>query len=126
MAPRALVAASVLLTTLTVSSLAAALQQPDGTTIPVGAGLQGLFDSRGEAISALANAATTPETFIPSCSLTFEVLQRNAGFSNSFGWYNVTGSKPTAADLHEFLSCTDNVGTTKVLDIKNDPAWAGG
>lgn len=111
---------------LTCSSLAAALQQPDGTTIPVGPSLQTLFDGRGEAVNALANAATTPETFIPSCSLTFEVIQRNAGYSNSFGWYNVTGTKPTAADLHEFLACNDPVGTIKVLDIKNDPAWAGG
>jgi MYXO-CTERM domain-containing protein len=107
-------------------AVALALQQPDGTVIPVGPSLQALFDSRGEAISALNDAATTPETFTPSCQLTFEVLQRNAGYQNSFGWYNVTGTKPTAADLHEFIACNDPVGTIKVLDIKNDPAWTGG
>lgn len=108
------------------SSHALALTQPDGTTIPVGNGLQDMFNGRGENINALTDAATTPETFIPSCGLTFTVLQRNAGYQNSFGWYNVTGQPPTQADLHEFLLCTDGVGTTKVLDIKNDPNYLGG
>ncbi len=115
-----------LLTTLAAQASAFALSQPDGTVIPTGNGLQGLFDSRGEMISALNDAAILPETFIPSCGLTFTVLQRNAGYQNSFGWYNVTGQKPLDSELHEFLSCTDAVGTVKVLDIKNDPAYAGG
>jgi hypothetical protein len=105
---------------------AEALTQPDGTPIPQGNGLQGLFDSRGEAINALAEANTVPETFVPSCSLTFEVLQRNAGYQNSFGWYNVTGSPPTPDQLHEFLLCTDGVGTVKTLNIKLDPGYLGG
>lgn len=108
------------------SHAAAALSQPDGTPIPVGGSLQGLFTSRGEAINALNDAATTPETFTPSCGLTFEVLQRNAGYKNSFGWYNVTGQKPPLSDHHEFLSCNDGVGTVKTLDIKKDPAYLGG
>ncbi|MBI4953120.1 MAG: DUF4114 domain-containing protein [Myxococcales bacterium] len=102
------------------------LVQPDNTTIPVGPSLQDLFNARGESIDALADASVTPETFTPGCALTFEVLQRNAGYMNSFGWYNVTGQKPADAELHEFLACTDGVGTVKVLDIKNDPAYAGG
>ncbi len=109
-----------------VPALAYALQQPDGTVIPTTNSLQVLFDGRGEAINALNDAATTPETFTPSCELTFEVLQRNAGYQNSFGWYNVTGVKPTPAELHEFIACNDAVGTVKVLDIKSDPNWAGG
>ena len=111
---------------LTLAPEASAVVQPDGTTIPQGAGLAGLFQSRGEAIDAVGDAAVTPETFIPSCGLTFTVLQRNAGYQNSFGWYNVTGQPPQLADLHEFLACTDAVGTSKVLDIKNDPAYLGG
>ena len=105
---------------------ALALNQPDGTTIPVGPSLQDLFSSRGEQIDALADAAILPETYVPSCALTFEVLQRNAGYMNAFGWYNVTGARPGAADLHEVLRCTDGVGTVKTVDIKNDPAYAGG
>ncbi|MBM4358513.1 MAG: DUF4114 domain-containing protein [Deltaproteobacteria bacterium] len=108
------------------ASPAHALKQPNNVEIPVGAGLQGLFDSRGEAINSLADAAATPETFTPTCQLEFEVLQRNAGYKNAFGWYNVTGSKPALADLHEFLSCNDPVGTKKVLNIKKDPAYLGG
>ena len=117
-------AASVL--ALLAAPSAQAFQQPDGTTIPTGSGLQGLFDGRGEAINAVADANVVPETFTPACALTFEVLQRNAGYKNSFGWYNVTGAKPAAADLHEFLSCNDGVGAKKVLDIKADPAYKGG
>lgn len=106
---------------------ARALNQPDGTPIPQGNGLQGLFVSRGEAIDALADAQVVPETFIPACSLTFEVLQRNAGYQNAFGWYNVTGSAPAIGDLHEFLKCSDGVGTVKPFpSIKNDPAYLGG
>ena len=114
------------LAALAVASPALALTQPDGTTIPTGNSLQALFSGRGENLSALGDALTIPETFVPSCGLTFEVLQRNAGYMNSFGWYNVTGQPPTLGDLHEFLACTDGVGTVKTLAIKNDPAYAGG
>lgn len=103
-----------------------AITQPDGTPIPAGNGLQGLFDQRGEAINALSDAQITPETFIPACALSFTVLQRNAGYKNAFGWYNVTGQAPTLSDLHEFLLCSDDIGVTKVLDIKKDPAYLGG
>ena len=116
----------VLFSLVALASTASALQQPDGTTIPVTASLQNLFTSRGETIDALNDAVTVPETFTPSCGLTFEVLQRNAGFQNSFGWYNVTGVKPLPSELHEFLACNDPVGTVKVLNIKSDPGYAGG
>jgi hypothetical protein len=123
---RRILSLSMVLSAVVFAPPAAALQQPDNTTIPVGSSLQDLFTSRGEGINALADAAITPQTFVPSCGLTFTVLQRNAGYKNSFGWYNVTGSKPSVGELHEFLSCNDPVGFTKVLDIKNDPAYAGG
>ncbi|MFO0555049.1 MAG: DUF4114 domain-containing protein [Polyangiaceae bacterium] len=104
-----------------------ALGQPDGTPIPQGNGLQGLFDSRGENINALGAASAVPETFLPACSLTFEVLQRNAGYQNAFGWYNVTGAPPSLSDLHEFIKCSDPLGTVVPLpNIKQDPAYLGG
>jgi MYXO-CTERM domain-containing protein len=110
-----------------VASSAHALNQTNGgPQIPTTGSLQQLFTMRGENIDALKDALTVPETFVPSCGLTFNVLQRNAGNKNSFGWYNVTGSKPTVADLHEFLSCADPVGTVKTLNIKNDPGYKGG
>lgn len=112
---------------LLTSSSAWALDQPDGTPIPQGAGLQGLFNTRGESIDALGAAANTPETFQPGCTLTFEVLQRNAGYQNAFGWYNVTGSSPALADLHEFIKCSDAIGTiTPLPNIQLDPSYLGG
>lgn len=115
-------AASLALT----ATRAEALQQPDGTVIPTTAFLQNMFNGRGETINALNDAVTLPETFTPSCALTFEVVARNAGFDNSFGWYNVTGQKPANAELYEFLACSDDVGTVKALDIRNDPRYTGG
>lgn len=124
---RRLIASLISLAPLTLSSTGIALTQPDGTVIPQGAGLADMFVSRGEGINALSDAQIIPETFVPSCSLTFEVLQRNAGYQNAFGWYNVTGSAPSIADLHEFLECSDPIGTIKPLpNIKNDPAYLGG
>jgi len=119
-------ALGLVLASLTGGGAALALNQPDGTQIPVGPNLQSLFTSRNEQISALNDAAVLPETFVPSCALTFTVLQRNAGNKNSFGWYNVSGGPPALQDLHEFLTCNDAVNTTKILDIKNDPAYLGG
>ena len=117
----------IFFTVVTVATThALALNQPDGTQIPVGNGLQDLFNNRGENINAFTEAATTPETFIPSGVLTFTVLQPQAEYQKSFGWYNVTGQPPTQADLHEFLLCTDGVGTAKTLNIKNDPNYLGG
>lgn len=118
--------ATTLLAALTPSLAAAQVVQPDGTQVPVAGLLQSTFDARGEQIDAVADAAITPETFTPSCGLTFEVLIRNAGYANSFGWYNVAGSEPGLDQLYEFLTCTDPVGTVRVLDIRNDPRWAGG
>ncbi len=86
----------------------------------------GHLTAEGEMIDPATDASTTPETFTPQCALTFKVVARDAGFNNSFGWYNVTGSKPAVADLNEFLTCSDGVGTVKQLDIRNDPRWAGG
>lgn len=111
---------------LGVSGEASALMQPNGKVIPVGPSLQNLFNMRMEGINALSEAAITPQRFRPACEVKFEVLQRNAGYRNSFGWYNVTGVKPTLAELHEILKCSDLVGTKKAVSIKTDPAYLGG
>lgn len=105
---------------------ARALSQPDGTVIPQTQNLVNYLNAEGETINPLTDAATTPETFVPQCALTFNVIARGAGQMNSFGWYNVTGQKPGLAQLYEFITCSDAPGTVKVLDIKNDPRYAGG
>lgn len=117
---------------------AAALQQPNGTTIPVIDGnvttcsdknVQVCLNAEegGPTINALSAAAVTPETYKPICSLTFKVIARGAGYKNTFGWYNVVpGSKPPDSDLHSFLECNDGPGTSKVLSIKASPYYKGG
>lgn len=74
-----------------------------------------------------ADAATTPETFRPTCPLTFTVLTRGqARFANAFGWYNVTGSPPQPSDLHTMLDCKAAAGTKVVLDLRGNPDYKGG
>jgi hypothetical protein len=73
------------------------------------------------------DGAITPETFRPSCALTFTVITRGtAMFRDVFGWYNVTGSAPATSDLHPMLACGDTAGKSVVLDIQKDPAYRGG
>ncbi len=116
---------------MAVAAPAAALSQPDGTVIPQGNALRNFlraqsYGGQPESIDPLTDAATTPERFKPGCTLTFTVIGRGAGQNNSFGWYNVTGSKPKKSELYEFLTCSDGVGTVRQLDIASDPRWAGG
>ncbi len=108
------------------ATTAFALTQPDGSPIPSNGNLKSYLDGEGEAIDPASAVAITPQTFDPTCSLTFKVIARGGGQINSFGWYNVTGQKPASSDLHEFLGCKDGVGTTKTLNIKTDPAYKGG
>jgi hypothetical protein len=69
----------------------------------------------------------TPETYTPTCALTFEVVSRGtARFKNIFGWYNVTGQRPADTDLVPMIDCDTAPGTEVVLDVRNDPRWAGG
>jgi len=71
--------------------------------------------------------AVTPETFMPTCPLTFTVLTRGtARFENAFGWYNATGSRPTPDQLYVMLDCNAQVGSDVVLDVRSDPRYTGG
>ncbi len=134
MAVRVLAAACL----ITTSATARALTQSDGTPIPVidpavtvcsDKNVQVCLDGEEGAhtFDAMAAAAITPETYTPACALTFRVLARGAGYRNTFGWYNVVpGAKPPDSDLHSFLECSDDVGTTKSLDIRSSPYYKGG
>lgn len=83
--------------------------------------------SKYDGLDPYAEAATTPETFRPTCALTFTVTSRGtAMFKDVFGWYNVTGSKPDPSDLHPMLGCTDGTGANVVLDLSKEPAYKGG
>jgi len=73
------------------------------------------------------DGALTPETFQPTCPLTFTLLSRGtARFHDAFGWYNAGTTPPAASDLHVMLDCNEPPGTPVVLDVENDPAWQGG
>ena len=123
---------------------ARALTQPGGTVqIPTDDEVQNAIASRCdpadplrcETVEPRLTGAVTPETFRPECSLTFTVLVRMSDYDNSFGWYNVTGSVPSLDQLYEFIHCDDpplnwdqnytNL-TSRVLDIRSDPRYAGG
>ncbi|MFO0683178.1 MAG: DUF4114 domain-containing protein [Sandaracinus sp.] len=83
--------------------------------------------SRHAGLDPVLDCHTMPETFSPTCALTFRVLTRGtARFQNAFGWYEVTGSAPTADDLHVMLDCSSAPGSSVVLDLRSDPAYHGG
>ncbi|HEU5074466.1 MAG TPA: DUF4114 domain-containing protein [Polyangiaceae bacterium] len=114
-------------------STASALTQPDGTQIPSDMEVHDELALLGETIDPLTDAAVTPQTFRPECTLTFTVLRRLTDYRNSFGWYNVTGEVPTLDQLYEFIHCDDppetwqqGEQTTRVLDIRNDARYLGG
>jgi hypothetical protein len=73
------------------------------------------------------DGALSPETFVPTCALTFELLSRGtARFQNIFGWYNATGSRPRPEELYPMIDCTTPEGGEIVLDVRSDPRWRGG
>jgi MYXO-CTERM domain-containing protein len=80
-------------------------------------------------LDPIAEASVLPETFRPTCALTFTVVTRGTAiFGDAFGWYNVspTGAPPDPSDLHAMLECDDAAGSTAVLDIVSHPDYAGG
>ena len=78
-------------------------------------------------LDPVADAMITPETYQPTCPLTFKVLSRGTAiFKDIFGWYNVTGNKPEQSDLHGMLACDAQPGSEVMLDIQNQPEYLGG
>ncbi len=74
-----------------------------------------------------SQASLTPDTFRPSCPLTFTVVTRGTAiFRNVFGWYNVTGQSPAMSDLHPMLDCNAATGASAVLDLVRHPDYRGG
>ncbi len=84
--------------------------------------------TQSDGIDPREDASLLPETYSPTCALTFTVESRGtATFRNAFGWYNVVeGQRPRADDLHVMLDCDAPVGTTVVLDVRSEPAYRGG
>lgn len=115
------------------STGANALTQPDGSQVPSDTEVRDELALLGETIDPLTDAAVTPQTFRPQCTLTFTVLRRLTDYRNSFGWYNVTGRVPALDELYEFIHCDDppetwqqGEQTSRVLDIRTDDRYLGG
>ncbi|HEV8245522.1 MAG TPA: DUF4114 domain-containing protein [Polyangiaceae bacterium] len=98
---------------LWLGSNAYAVQQPNGVTIPVLLGTVTtcanhnfevcLDQSEGDPtlIDAQADALVAPETFKPTCTLTFTPITKGGNSPVAFGWYNV---KPDPANSGAFLT----------------------
>ena len=83
--------------------------------------------SNHDGLDPWQDGSLVPETFQPTCPLTFTVLSRGtARFFDAFGWYNAGSGAPATSDLHVMLDCDDPPGTQVVLDVASDPAWQGG
>ena len=106
----------------------AQVQQPDGTTVPVGDSLQTYLNRRGETgLDVRRDAAVTPERFLPGCQIRFTVVARDTSYANAFGWYNVVpGRAPAAGELYELISPTAPEGFTATLDLRGDARYRGG
>jgi MYXO-CTERM domain-containing protein len=128
---------------LSFSSVASAVTQPStgGTTIPVvNAGVATCTDKNVEIcldqaegtptnIDAVKDALIAPETFQPTCQLTFTPIVKGGSIYDVFGWYNVkkdaTGAymKPTQAELYgmfvtnDFKTSAQLAGQKVVLDL---------
>jgi len=68
------------------------------------ASLDALFQSRGESIAWQADANKKPDTFSPVCGFTAELVLRGGGCKIDFGWYNVTSTQPTDAQIYPLIT----------------------
>jgi uncharacterized protein (TIGR03382 family) len=76
-----------------------------------------------DGLDPYTDGSLDPETFAPTCPLTFTLLTRGtARFQDVFGWYNVGAPE----QLFPMLGCDATAGASVTLDVRNDPRWAGG
>ncbi len=108
----------------------AIINQVDGVIVPQTDALQTCLDKRADLVptagnpapgegpgvlNAVANAAITPQTFVPSVRADgrriaqFTMVGEGAGYQNRFGWYNVGDSPFVAASRRQIFSCRDLV-----------------
>ncbi len=116
----------------------ATVSQIDGTIVPTTNSLQNELET-DEGVSdpndpnyldATRDAYVFPQIFMPpGCGtnqvVTFTDVQEQAGFENTFGWYNV--DDPTT--LYRVFVCSDEPDTTKQVDFceeQNQGRWHGG
>jgi MYXO-CTERM domain-containing protein len=66
--------------------------------------LDALFQARGETINWMTDANKKPDTFSPVCGFTAELVLHGGGCQIDFGWYNVTGTMPTDAQIYPLIT----------------------
>jgi hypothetical protein len=116
---------------LAATAARANVTEPNGLAVPIDSSpeiqLYTLFSQRGENINWQTDAHTTPNQFSPLCGFTATYVLNQAGSHFGLAWYNDTGTKPTAAELHQLVPANSAVGTMfSGTVIKNDPNYTGG
>ncbi|APR88629.1 hypothetical protein A7982_13978 [Minicystis rosea] len=112
---------------LVASTAAADVTEPNGLSVPIDSTLKTLFVERGESINWHTDAHVTPNAFSPLCGFTATFVLNQAANKLGLAWYNETGTKPLASDLHVLVAAGSPVGTSfSGTAIINDPAYAGG
>ena len=126
---------------LCVSSSALAVMQPNGTTIPwLNAAVTVCHNENVEVcideqegnpalINTQTDALIAPETFQPTCQLTFTPVVKGGTIADAFGWYNVRADaagkpiKPLVQELYGMFVATgfqdppQLAGKSAVLDL---------
>jgi MYXO-CTERM domain-containing protein len=114
------------------SAALATTTEPNGLVVPLDSNngetqLYTLFQSLNDPVDWKADAASTPNAFSPLCGFTATFVLNQAGSHFGLAWYNETGQKPQASDLHIIFPPNTPVGSMFTgTSIKNDPAYAGG
>jgi hypothetical protein len=71
-------------------------------------------------------ASVTPDNFtLATSQITVKLLQNDIS-SSSFGWYNITGTKPNNSELHQVFGTGQSVGSQSVIALQSDPSYLGG
>jgi hypothetical protein len=139
---------SLVLVLFMASSAAAITQPTTGGTIPIitpggtmcaDKNIQICLDQaegNPNAINALADARVTPETYQPTCKLTFVPIVKGGSIFDAFGWYNVQPDplnpgqfiKPPVTQMYGMFSANGFqtgamlAGQSAVLDLKAEAA----
>ena len=117
------------------SSALAQITQPNGMVYPVNSNngevqLNTLFANRGEDVDWVNDASEQPNAFSPLCDFTATLVLKQSGSSLNVGWYNVTGSAPSAAQIYPIFSgplSNGSVGVTVTgQTIRESANYAGG
>ena len=87
--------------------------------------LQGYFDAEGEAIDALADAATEPGAFMPLCDFQVTLVLSESQAAAGLAWYNVPAAATGApAAVYPIGPATLAVGQAITsADVRSNPAY---